>query len=112
MHMRDEDAQINITLLEFLKQNLVPVENFDIEFSDDIKSITTEINISAHLLRNGNHLMDLALPDKTLAVMVKRDNKYFIPTGKTVFVVPLTFTVTYQNQLSYSHTLTPINHIE
>ena len=28
--------------------------------------------------------MDLALPDKTLAVMVKRDNKYFIPTGKTV----------------------------
>ena len=60
------------------------LENFDIEFSDDIKSITTEINISAHLLRNGNHLMDLALPDKTLAVMVKRDNKYFIPTGKTV----------------------------
>ena len=34
-----------------------------------------------------------------------------IPTGKTVLVVPLTFTVTYQNQLSYSHTLTPINHI-
>ncbi|MNI70711.1 hypothetical protein D3C73_1265390 [compost metagenome] len=35
-----------------------------------------------------------------------------VPTGKAVFVVPLTFTVTYQNQLSYSHTLTPINHIE
>ena len=28
-----------------------------------------------------------------------------IPTGKTVFVVPLAFAMTYQNQLSYSHIL-------
>ena len=28
--------------------------------------------------------MDLSLPDKTLVVMVKRNNKYFVPTGKTV----------------------------
>ncbi|CCJ97405.1 hypothetical protein BN130_4007 [Cronobacter malonaticus 507] len=30
-----------------------------------------------------------------------------IPTGKAVFVVPLAFTVTNQNQLSNSHSITP-----
>ena len=28
--------------------------------------------------------MDLAIPENTLVVMVKRDDKFFIPTGKTV----------------------------
>ncbi|PVY43829.1 potassium/proton antiporter [Pontibacter virosus] len=65
-------------------RELEKLKDFDIEFSDEIKSITTEINITAHALINGNHLMDLPLPDKTLAVMVKRDDKYFVPKGKTV----------------------------
>jgi hypothetical protein len=30
-----------------------------------------------------------------------------IPTGEAVFLVPLAFAVTHQNQLSYSHSLTP-----
>ena len=59
------------------------LQNFDIEFSDEIKSVTTEISITAEALKKGAHLMDLALPDKTLVVMVKRDEKYFVPTGKT-----------------------------
>ena len=28
--------------------------------------------------------MDWGLPDKTLVVMVKRGDKFFVPTGKTV----------------------------
>ncbi|HLU90117.1 MAG TPA: potassium/proton antiporter [Cyclobacteriaceae bacterium] len=60
------------------------LEEFDMEFSDDIKSVTTEINITAQSLKRGSHLMDLPLPDKTLAVLVKRDGKYFVPKGKTV----------------------------
>ena len=28
--------------------------------------------------------MDMRMPDKTLAIMVKRDENYFVPTGKTV----------------------------
>ncbi|MDO6389497.1 potassium/proton antiporter [Pontibacter sp. BT731] len=59
------------------------LKDFDIEFSDEIKSITTEINITEQMLANGSYLMDLPLPDKTLAVMVKRDGKYFVPKGKT-----------------------------
>lgn len=59
------------------------LQNFDIEFSDEIKSVTTEISITTDALKKGTHLMDLALPDKTLVVMVKRDERYFVPTGKT-----------------------------
>jgi cell volume regulation protein A len=34
-------------------------------------------------LENGRLLMDLALPDKPLVVMIKRNIKFFVPTGKT-----------------------------
>ncbi|MCP2042384.1 potassium/proton antiporter [Pontibacter sp. HSC-36F09] len=64
-------------------KELHKLKDFDIEFSDEIKSITTEINITEQMLANGSYLMDLPLPDKTLAVMVKRDDKYFVPKGKT-----------------------------
>jgi cell volume regulation protein A len=36
------------------------------------------------MLQNGSRLMDIGLPEKTLAIMVKRDSGYFIPTGKTI----------------------------
>ena len=60
------------------------LRDFDIDFSSDIKTVTTEIAITERILSNGNLLMDLALPDQTLAVMVKRENSYFVPTGKTI----------------------------
>lgn len=59
------------------------LRDFDIEFSDEIKSITAEIEISDYMLDKGNKLMDLNLPDNTLAVLVKRKEKYIVPTGKT-----------------------------
>jgi cell volume regulation protein A len=59
------------------------LENFDVEFSDEIKSVTSEIKVSSKALENGDHLMDLKLPEKTIVVMVKRDGKYFVPNGKT-----------------------------
>lgn len=62
---------------------LKKMKNFDVEFSDEIKSVTTEITITANALKSGNHLMDLAIPENTLVVMVKRGEKFFIPTGKT-----------------------------
>ncbi|GEO06326.1 K+/H+ antiporter [Adhaeribacter aerolatus] len=60
------------------------LRDFDVEFSEEIKSITAEIEISRNILAFGNRLMDLPLPDKTLAVMVKRGDKYFVPKGKTI----------------------------
>lgn len=64
--------------------NVNALKNFDIEFSDEIKSVTSEIKITGKSLVNGNHLMDLGLPEKTIVVMVKRDGKYFVPNGKTI----------------------------
>ena len=60
------------------------LKEFDVEFSDDIKSVTTEISVVAKTLSQGNRLMDVPLPEKTLVVMVKRGQKYFVPTGNTV----------------------------
>lgn len=57
--------------------------DFDLEFSDEIKSVTAEVTISNESLKNGKLLMNIPLPEKTLAVLVKRNEKYFVPTGKT-----------------------------
>ena len=42
-----------------------------------------EIDITPAVLSHGNKLMQLTLPDHTLAVMVKREGRYFIPKGNT-----------------------------
>ncbi len=67
-----------------MPRKIKKLRDFDIDFSSDIKTVTTEIAITERILSNGNLLMDLALPDQTLAVMVKRENSYFVPTGKTI----------------------------
>lgn len=59
------------------------LKNFDIEFSDEIKSITSELKVTKVALENGSHLMDLRLPEKTIVVMVKRGSLFFVPNGKT-----------------------------
>ena len=58
-------------------------DEFGIELPDNIKSAMSEIDITPAVLSHGNKLMDLTLPDHTLAVMVKRDGRYFIPKGNT-----------------------------
>lgn len=64
-------------------RKLRKMKEFDLEFSDEIKSVTTEISVTAQALRDGTRLMDMPLPDNTLAVLVKRNDRYFVPTGKT-----------------------------
>ncbi len=59
-------------------------KNFDIDLPEEIKSTTTEITITAQMLQSGNRLMNIGLPEKTLAIMVRRGTGYFVPTGKSV----------------------------
>ncbi|MEN6588467.1 MAG: potassium/proton antiporter [Proteiniphilum sp.] len=59
------------------------LEDFDVEFAEEIKSAMTEIYISEETLQYGRNLIEMPLPDKTLVVMVKRDEQYFVPTGQT-----------------------------
>lgn len=57
----------------------------DIDFSDEIKSVATEIVITKDMLKSGNRLMDIGFPEKTLVIMVKRENEgFFVPTGKNI----------------------------
>lgn len=70
---------------EVPKQN--KIENFDIDFPEEIKSTTSEIEMTSQILSHGNQLMDLRMPEKTLAIMVKRGENYFVPTGKTHLMV-------------------------
>ncbi|MDD4148954.1 MAG: potassium/proton antiporter [Bacteroidales bacterium] len=65
-------------------QKIKKLSEFDIELSEDIKSATAEIEITKSMIANGNRIMDLSLPDNTLIVLLKRDDKYLVPTGKTV----------------------------
>lgn len=60
------------------------MRNFDLDFSTDIKSVTTEIEVTPKILEKGNQIMNLPLPDHTVVVMIRRDDNYFVPTGKTV----------------------------
>ena len=56
---------------------------FGIDLGDDIRSAMSEIDITPGVLEHGNCLMELDLPDHTLVVMVKRNERYFIPKGNT-----------------------------
>ncbi len=44
----------------------------------------TEIEISDETMKYGKNLIEMPLPDKTLVVMVKREEQYFVPTGQTL----------------------------
>lgn len=65
-------------------RNEISLKDFDIDVSSDIKKVLAEVELSDISFEKGCRLMDIKLPENTLAVMVKRDEKYFIPTGKTV----------------------------
>lgn len=67
-----------------LTEKSVPKDVFGIELPEGIKSAMSEIEITPAVLKHGNKLMEFVLPDHTLAVMVMRDNHYFIPKGSTV----------------------------
>ncbi len=60
---------------------------FGMELPEEIKSAMSEIEVSENFLSDGNHLMNLDLPDNTLIVMVKRENHFFIPRGNTKLAV-------------------------
>lgn len=56
---------------------------FDMELSEDIKSIVAEASVTSDLLTEGDRLQDLHLPKNTLVIMIKRYENYFVPNGHT-----------------------------
>lgn len=57
---------------------------FDVNMhDDDIQSVFTEVEVNDSMLRSGESLKEITLPDNTLVMMVCRDGDYFVPQGKT-----------------------------
>ena len=50
---------------------------------DEITAVTSEITVTPELISDGALIKDISLPPKTLVVMVKRGDKYLVPTGNT-----------------------------
>jgi len=66
------------------KQPQALSQDFDIEFPEEIKSVSTEIEVTDQMPCRGKRLMDIKMPEKSLIILVKRGEKYFVPTGKTI----------------------------
>lgn len=78
---------------------------FEFAFSDDITSITQELIVTKRTLADGNQLKNIPLPPKTLIVMIKRNEDYFIPDGKTVLEVDDKLLVITENEDTLKQTL-------
>ena len=79
--------------------------DFDIDFPEEIKSATMEIEITPAMLEHGARLMDLGMPEKTLVIMVKRGDHYFVPTGMTILHAADRLMVISDNQRELDATL-------
>lgn len=55
--------------------------SFDVSMHEDMKSALTEVEVNELMLRSGNTLKEITLPDNTLVMMVCRDGDYFVPQG-------------------------------
>lgn len=57
--------------------------HFDIELPEEIESTASEQEITEEMLAHGNRLMDIDIPERTLVIMVRRDQDFFVPTGSS-----------------------------
>ena len=57
--------------------------HFDLDLPEEIQSSVTEVCVSESMVQNGNTLKDMHLPNKTLVIMVNREDSYFVPTGNS-----------------------------
>lgn len=54
---------------------------FDIQIPEEMGSSLYEVKLTDKMLEKGNTLAKMSLPDKHLAIMIKRGKKYIIPNG-------------------------------
>ena len=56
---------------------------FNVELPEEIKTAMSEIEVIPSMLTKGDRLMDLVLPDNTLVALIKKNDAYCVPKGKT-----------------------------
>ena len=58
-------------------------EKFAMNIPEEIKTAMSEIEVIPSMLAKGDKLMDLVLPDNTLVALIKKNDSYCVPKGKT-----------------------------
>lgn len=71
---------LHLTVPEKAKQRT----KTDIELSDGIKSLFTEIILPAECSATGKRLVELAIPPTSLISLIQRSGKFIVPNGATV----------------------------
>lgn len=56
---------------------------FSLELPDEIKSKICELEVKEEALAKGNRLIDMDIPEHSLVVLIKREESFFVPNGKT-----------------------------
>ena len=59
------------------------LEHFDMDLPDEIQSSAREVEVTEQILANGNTPRELNIPPKTLIIMVRRGEDFFVPTGSS-----------------------------
>ncbi len=73
---------LHLTLPEKLKQRT----QTDMELTDSIKTVLTEIVIPENCSVVGKQIVQLGLPKTAVISFIQRDNKYITPTGSTTLM--------------------------
>jgi cell volume regulation protein A len=56
--------------------------DFGVEIPEELNVHLRELKLTKVMLRHGNNLKDMTLPERTLVIMVKRDGNFLIPNGQ------------------------------
>ncbi len=71
-------------LLHVVDHRPVEESHFGMELPEEINATLKELVLTEEMLRQGNQLKTMKIPDKTLVIMVKRDDKILVPNGSLV----------------------------
>ena len=67
--------------LDTLPEQERSLEHFDMDLPDEIQSSAREVEVTDKMLAKGNTLRELTIPPRTLVVMVRRGEDFFVPSG-------------------------------
>lgn len=59
------------------------LQYFDLDLPEEIESSARERIVDEALIRNGCKLREIAVPEHTLVIMVRREDTFFVPKGDT-----------------------------
>ncbi len=60
------------------------ISHFKMELPEEINATLKELTLTEEMLKHGNQLKSMKIPEKTLVIMVKREDKILVPNGSLV----------------------------